>query len=171
MSEEMQTTESHSHSVTSEKEFIREMIPHHEEAVQTSKIILSRSQNESLKKIAQSIVSAQEQEILQLKDWLNLWYPGAVGVALYKPMMRDLSYLQGEELDTTYMTDMILHHQGAITMAKSVLTLSPRAEVANLANGIVRSQSEEIKTFETLLANTATKNKADSAMEEHSHSH
>ncbi len=59
--------EEHHMGATSEEEFIVNMIPHHQEAIDNAKIIIAKSENTELKKIAQVIVSAQTSEIVQLK--------------------------------------------------------------------------------------------------------
>jgi uncharacterized protein (DUF305 family) len=53
----------HHGDVKSEEQFIIDMIPHHQEAVDTSNQILARSTNEDVKKLAQGIVDAQTKEI------------------------------------------------------------------------------------------------------------
>ncbi len=67
----------HHADVTSEEQFIRDMIPHHQEAVDTSKEIIARSTNDDLKKLAEDIVDAQTKEIAMMKEWLQERYPNS----------------------------------------------------------------------------------------------
>ena len=44
---------------------------------------------------------------------------------------------------------MIIHHQGAVDMAKQVLVKSKRPELLKLANDIISSQTEQINQMKT----------------------
>lgn len=57
----------HADMVTSEFDFISLMIPHHQEAVDTSRIINKNTSNEKLKKLTQDIVDAQNKEIAMMQ--------------------------------------------------------------------------------------------------------
>lgn len=50
------------------------MIPHHQEAIDTSKIVWEETNNEELKSLTQAIISAQENEISIMKDILKTKY-------------------------------------------------------------------------------------------------
>ena len=56
----------------------------------------------------------------------------------------------GPAFDKTWLTLMIQHHEGAITMAKGVATTSD-ADVKALATAIVDGQQKEITTMKGLL--------------------
>lgn len=51
------------HNVKNEEEFIVNMIPHHQEAVDTARIIAANSTNNELKQLANAIIEAQTKEI------------------------------------------------------------------------------------------------------------
>jgi uncharacterized protein (DUF305 family) len=54
--------------------FIDMMIPHHEGAIAMAKDAKAKSQRPEIKKLADDIIAAQEQEIAQLKKWRSEWY-------------------------------------------------------------------------------------------------
>lgn len=54
--------------------FIDAMIPHHEGAVTMAKDVLQKSKRPEVQKLAQDIVSSQEAEINQMKQWRKAWY-------------------------------------------------------------------------------------------------
>ncbi len=54
--------------------FINAMIPHHEGAVTMAQDALSKSKRPEIKKLAQSIISSQQKEIEQMKQWRQAWY-------------------------------------------------------------------------------------------------
>lgn len=80
------TTENHM-GATSEEEFIVNMIPHHQEAIDNATIIIAKSENVELKKIAQAIVDGQSKEVVTLKGWLKNWYPNSTMKKEYMTMM------------------------------------------------------------------------------------
>lgn len=96
---------------STEEEFIANMIPHHQEAVDTATIIVARTQNAELRKIATGIIFAQKTEIALLNSWMKSWYPNSALKMSYMPMMRDLSKLSDHDLDDVFMEDMIKHHE------------------------------------------------------------
>lgn len=137
--------------VTWEEEFIVRMIPHHQEAVDTSMIIVAKTENKQLKAIAQGIIDAQKKEITQLNGWLKSWYPTSTMKGEHSAMMRDLTKLSGHVLDDAYMEDMVKHHEWAIDMAQEVLEVSQKPEIVQLAKNIISSQKTEIETFQKML--------------------
>ena len=54
-------------------EFIRQMIPHHQGAIEMSKHIGSNDSYAELKKLADDIIKAQETEVRQMNEWLSIW--------------------------------------------------------------------------------------------------
>lgn len=55
-----------------EKAFIIEMIPHHQGAVAMAEVLLAdKTISPQLRAFAEKIISAQEGEIIQMKEWLN----------------------------------------------------------------------------------------------------
>lgn len=149
----MMVSDSMGMMVTSEREFIMGMIPHHEEAVTTAKEVIARGgSTPEIKTLAENIVKAQEAEISSMKEWYKNWY-GTEYVAdgKYKSMMRPLATLSGAELDKVFLTDMVKHHMMAIMMAKSVDAHLEHDEIKTLSNNIKISQSAEIVTMQNLL--------------------
>lgn len=57
-----------------DKEFLEQMIIHHEGAVEMSKMVLTSSRNPELIKLANDIISAQNKEIEMMKEWKNNWF-------------------------------------------------------------------------------------------------
>lgn len=145
----MKDGDTHMHDsmmVSNDEEFLRGMIPHHEEAVLTSKIVLEKGGTfPEIKTLAENIIVAQEKEIQDMKSW----YKEITGNEYkdsgnYEPMMRDLSNLSKEELDKTFLEDMIVHHMGAIMMAEQAIKFSKNENVLNLSEEIINSQKQEI---------------------------
>lgn len=54
--------------------FINAMIPHHEGAITMAQDALSKSKRTEIKNIAKDIVTSQQKEIDQMKQWRQAWY-------------------------------------------------------------------------------------------------
>jgi uncharacterized protein (DUF305 family) len=63
----MQHEMNHADMVNSEFDFTYLMIPHHQEAVDTSKILLQTTENPELIKLANNIIASQDKEINMMK--------------------------------------------------------------------------------------------------------
>lgn len=50
----------------------------------------------------------------------------------------------GDEFDEAFLAEMIVHHEGAVAMARQVLSVSERAELRSLAQAIITAQEGEI---------------------------
>ena len=59
-------------------------------------------------------------------------------------MMAELEGKTGDAFDKAFLSEMIVHHEGAVVMAKSVLKNSKRPELIKLANDIITAQTGEI---------------------------
>ncbi len=139
--------------VSSEREFIEGMIPHHQEAVDTANEVIARGgTTPEVKELVENIVVAQEAEIAEMKAWYLTWYGEEYkDVGSYQPMMRELETLSGEEIDKRFLEDMIGHHMGAIMMARSVQPYIEHQEITDLTKAIVETQSDEIDLMNRLL--------------------
>jgi uncharacterized protein (DUF305 family) len=57
-----------------DQEFIKEMIVHHEGAVAMAELALTQAGRQEIKDLANAIITAQNTEIAQMKEWLKNWY-------------------------------------------------------------------------------------------------
>lgn len=57
-----------------DKAFLAEMIMHHEGAVDMAEATLVHAKHEEIKQMARAIITAQTNEILQMKEWQRTWY-------------------------------------------------------------------------------------------------
>ncbi|PRC46058.1 DUF305 domain-containing protein, partial [Mycobacterium sp. ITM-2017-0098] len=65
--------------------------------------------------------------------------------------MTALQNAQGAEAGKLFLTQMIAHHEGAITMAQQEIDNGQYPETVELARSIVTSQQEEIASMKKML--------------------
>jgi uncharacterized protein (DUF305 family) len=141
--------------------FLDGMTPHHEGAVTMAQETLQKSQRPEIKQLAQAIIDAQQKEIAQIKEWRTGWYPNASATPMIyssemghtMPMSEKMKSnmmmnvdlgASDDQFDLRFINAMLLHHEGAVTMAKEALQKSDRPEVKELAQNIITSQQQEI---------------------------
>ena len=129
-----------------EFEFLSLMIPHHEEAIDTAQRVLEYSDRPEMREFAQDIIDVQTAEIEQMEVWLGEWYPAQETNLTYTPMMRDLSQLEGDDLDQAFLEDMVMHHMGAVMMSQRLVNhgLVEHQGVQPFAQNIANTQRQEI---------------------------
>ena len=146
---------------TYDRNFIANMIAHHQGAVDMAKLALANAKHQELKDMANDIVTAQEKEISDMLAWQKAWgYPSTSAEDMQDHsamgMMDDMAGMtaqldgkSGDDFDRAFLEQMILHHQSAIDMAAPGEKNASRQEVKDLAEAIVKAQSKEIAQMQT----------------------
>ncbi|WP_440219931.1 DUF305 domain-containing protein [Dietzia sp. MNB45] len=156
--------------------FVRMMIPHHEQAIEMSDIILAKSDIPAdITALAEKIKAEQAPEIDQMTAWLDQWgqppgprdgHRGHGGGGM--PVMgNDMSMMDGmlsaDELQQLfdaegtdaarlYLEQMIAHHEGAIDMAQGEVSDGTYQPTVDLARSIIDTQQQEIARMREMLA-------------------
>ncbi|MCC7523009.1 DUF305 domain-containing protein [Candidatus Uhrbacteria bacterium] len=138
----------HGASIRNDADFLMEMIPHHQEAVETSRYVLSRTNDAELMGFLQGIIDAQTTEIEQMKRWHKEWFGTEYkDDGRYRSMMPNLNGLTDKQLAPAYLQGMIMHHMGAIDMARTITSITNRQELKDFSATIIRVQSDEIEAM------------------------
>lgn len=139
--------------IRNDQEFIEEMIPHHQEAIDSAKVIANTSTNPHVVELTKGMIYAQEKEVLDMKIWYKDWFMNDYsGVnSHYKPMMTNPELVPQTMRDSIFLQEMIKHHMMAIMMAKQLLMTTQRDELKSLSNDIINSQSNEIQKMQNIL--------------------
>lgn len=151
--------------------FAQMMIPHHEQAVQMSEVMLAKDDlDPDIEALANKIVAAQGPEIDQLKTMLETWGEptsmesgGMEGMdhgsdsgagmegMMTEEQMQELEAAEGTEAAEMYLTMMTAHHRGAIDMAQEEVTEGQNPQAIEMAQKVIEDQEAEIQEMERLL--------------------
>ncbi|HEX4602540.1 MAG TPA: DUF305 domain-containing protein [Candidatus Angelobacter sp.] len=161
-------------------EFMQCMIMHHEQAVEMTALISSHTENKDLWQLGARISSSQRDEIKFMKRWLaargeplSMAMPGmdmsghdgsghamsnhpmALMPGMLSPeQMEALRKAKEAEFDRLFLTGMIQHHNGALTMVKDLFDTAGAgqdAELFDFATDADNTQRAEIKIMQTML--------------------
>ncbi len=157
-------------------EFMQGMIMHHGQAVEMTALIAARTQNEELRLLGARISQSQSDEMNFMRRWLEarkqptaMPMKGMEGMdmpgmdmsgdmlmpgMLTKKQMSALKKAKGKKFDELFLTGMIQHHGGALTMVKELFATTGAgqdAEIFNFATDVDSGQRAEIRIMETML--------------------
>ena len=149
------------------------MIMHHAQAVEMTALIPSHTENKDLRLLGARISSSQSSEINFMKRWLaargepvSMAMPGMKNVStsghpmplmsgmLTPEQMAALRKAKGAEFDHLFLTGMIQHHNGALTMVKDLFDTAGAgqdAELFNFATDVDTGQRAEIRIMQGML--------------------
>ena len=142
---------------TYDRNFIANMIAHHQGAVDMAKLAQQNAKHEELKNMADDIISAQEKEITDMTSWQKAWgYPSTSANNMMDHsamgMMDEMAGMStalegktGDDFDKTFIEQMIMHHQSAIDMAAPGEQNAKHQEVKDLTKAIISAQTKEIQ--------------------------
>ncbi len=140
--------------------FAQMMIPHHTQAVEMSNTILNKQGiDRRVSALATRIKAEQTPEIEKLTGWLKGWseptasgdFMGMSGMMSADDMKR-LDAAHGTDAAKLYLNQMVMHHEGAVSMAQTEESAGKTPDAVALAKSIVATQDTEIKEMKGLLA-------------------
>ncbi len=161
--------------------FAERMIPHHQQAVAMADLALAGKADASaaVKDLAARIKGAQGPEIGMMQGWLTMWgapmmtgattpmvsagempmNSTATSATADTPMdgmmsaadLASLAAASGTSFDTMWLTMMVEHHHGAITMSMTEQQSGANPDAKTLAGTIINAQNAEIAEMNTLL--------------------
>lgn len=156
-------------------DFMSHMIGHHAQAIAMSRLAPTHGASPAVRRLADRIINAQEDEIATMQRWLadrRQVVPAATagpmtmmmdGMAhemlmpgmLTAQQMAQLDRATGPEFDRLFLTGMIRHHRGATSMVRDLFATPAAAQdevVFKFANDVNVDQTTEIARMEGMLA-------------------
>lgn len=149
--------------------FMQNMIPHHAQAVEMSDFVATRTNQSNVVDLADRIKASQADEIQFMEDWLTerdepLAVQGHGGhhqmAGMATPeQMEQLANSEGTDFDALFLSLMITHHEGALTMVKT-LTDQPGSAydpvLYDFTSDIVNDQTTEIEQMSAILGSLSS---------------
>jgi uncharacterized protein (DUF305 family) len=155
--------------------FMTGMIGHHAQALVMAGWAPSHGASASLRTLAERIINEQRDEIATMQHWLRdrglpvpEAKPGPMRMTmngmehemlmpgmLTDAQMRELDAARGAEFERLFLTYMIQHHQGAVTMVRTLFDTDGAAQdqaVFKIASDVSADQTSEIARMRKMLA-------------------
>jgi uncharacterized protein (DUF305 family) len=164
-------------------EYLEHMIPHHQVAIDMSKMLIPHSNNPIMLHLCRDIIRKQSYEIWEMTimksslpdtissdfTWkidkihtkLDIYAPilskskdGNCNPLFFKPNEHS-SHMKGMKINNkSYLEHMIPHHQVAIDMSKRLLLHTNNSYLLDFCRKLIIDQQGEIYTMNNLLKNT-----------------
>lgn len=165
-------------------DFMTGMIHHHAQAILISRWAPSHGASPAVQRLTARIINAQTDEIALMQTWLRdrnqppptvdslgtVTMPSPAGHAghdmhaghggmhmpgmLTEAQLRELDAARGEEFDRLFLTYMIAHHRGAVSMVRQLYTAPGAGQdetIFKFANDVEVDQSTEIKRMLSMI--------------------
>jgi uncharacterized protein (DUF305 family) len=161
-------------------EFMQGMIMHHAQAIEMTALIDSHTDNKDLHSLGARISRSQSDEIKFMQRWLAVRgesvsmspqkMPGHTDMDQHMDMSHESMHLmpgmltpeqmealhkaRGADFDRLFLTGMIQHHNGALTMVKDLFDTAGAgqdAELFNFATDVDTGQRAEIRIMQEML--------------------
>lgn len=156
--------------------FMQGMIHHHQQAVEMTALMGTRTRNKALLKLGQRISISQTDEIRFMRQWLeergkqvptehdHMAHMGHQGMDMgsMPPMpgmltpeqMKALAKASGSKFDYLFLTGMIQHHNGALIMVQGLFDVPAAGQdnqLFDFATDVDNTQTAEIKIMQGML--------------------
>lgn len=147
--------------------FAQMMIPHHQQAVEMSEMLLAKEGIPAQAvEFAQGVIDAQGPEIDRMNAMLEAWGQqpvtdsggmgtmdemGGMSGMMSQEDMTALEEAQGTEAARLYLEQMTAHHEGAVDMARDEIADGQNPHAITLAEQIINDQEAEIAQMQQML--------------------
>ena len=147
--------------------FAQMMIPHHQQAVEMSEMLLAKDNiPDNVRDFAQGVVAAQGPEIERMNAMLTAWdeepmmesdgmegmdHGASMDGMMSEEDMQQLEDTQGTEAARLYLEQMTVHHEGAVDMARDEVDNGENPQAVALAQQVIEDQEAEIQEMKTML--------------------
>jgi len=154
--------------------FMSGMISHHAQAIKMARWAPTHGASPAVVRLTERVVNAQTDEIALMSNWLSarrqpVPEPSAEGMKmtmggsehvmlmpgmLTEAQMKELDAARGEEFDRLFLTFMIQHHKGAVSMVKELFAAQGAGQdetVFKFASDVEVDQTTEINRMLEML--------------------
>ena len=144
--------------------FAQMMIPHHQQAVEMSEVLLAKDDIPAeVVEFAQRVIDAQGPEIDRMNAMLEAWGQqpvtgdmgemdhGGMSGMMSEEDMTALEDAKGTEAARLYLEQMTAHHEGAVDMARDEVADGQNPQAIALAEQVIEDQEAEIAQMQQML--------------------
>ena len=138
-------------------------LPHHQQAVDISKLAIEKSKDAELIALATQIRKDQQAEIIQMESWLGDAdsghgmghsmegsMEGSMGGMLTKKELSALETATGKSFDLLWLQTMTDHHDGAPHMVRMIRD-ARNAEIKRFGENVVIAQNAQIEQMKLMI--------------------
>ena len=159
---------------TADVNFMSGMIHHHAQAIIMAKMAPTHGASPAVRTLCDRIINAQQDEIVAIQRWLrdrNQVVPEATATGMKMNMngmehemlmpgmltdaqMKELDAARGPQFDRLFLTGMIQHHRGAVSMVADLFNTFGAAQdelTFKFASDVQVDQTTEIRRMEKML--------------------
>jgi uncharacterized protein (DUF305 family) len=163
------------HFTEADSRFMTGMIHHHAQAIEMARLAPTHGAGPQVQTLAARVANAQRDEIALMQQWLRdrdqpvpELHVSESGVTVHGPghahdmpgmltpdQIRELDAAHGKAFDRLFLTLMIPHHRGAVTMVRQLFATDGAAQdedVFRIASDVQVDQITEIARMESMLA-------------------
>jgi uncharacterized protein (DUF305 family) len=144
--------------------FMQQMTDHHGQALLMTELVRERTSSETIKLLARRIEVSQRDEIGWMRQWLadrreavssaEVSHRHEIPGMLTEAELSRLRSASGAEFDRLFLTGMIRHHEGALTMVAQLFATpgaGQETESFRFASDVEADQRAEIARMRALL--------------------
>lgn len=151
--------------------FIKTMIPHHQAAIYMCENLLNYTTYSPLQDIAKRIIRLQTHGIEKMENiaqettnYKNTWVDTNDYINKFKQITNKMVQKMKNSPKTMninydFINEMIPHHEGAIAMCNNLLQYKINPELKDVANSIIKFQSQGVNELRKLNYNILNQNK------------
>lgn len=157
--------------------FARDMSEHHGQATEMSLLVIQRTDDEDVSRLAADIINNQEFERGMMATWLTQWGlpraregermlwmeghdhgamdlpPGVTMPGMAAPVeIQELTDASGREAEVLFLQLMTTHHMSGVEMARAAVDDARHPEVVAAAQRMVNLQEGEVRLMSEMLA-------------------
>ena len=140
-------------------DFANNMAVHHQMAIDMSKVLVKKSNDATIKNMANGIMDVQATEINEMQFFIQNNKPAKNSKSASElqnltsemKSMMDKMYAvpMTDNIDKDYVAMMIPHHESAVAMAKSQILFGKNEGLKALSKTIIKNQNIEIEAFKS----------------------
>lgn len=139
----------------SDRDYIDNLVPHHEMAIQMADAELANGTDPNVKAMAQRMKDMQQEEITMLRTIRERVVGSDTIAAMRDPHgdadIAELQATTGSAADVMFLDNMIPHHAGAVSLSHRALDNLSDPELIDMANKTIVMQTREMNEMLDML--------------------